>query len=268
MRNFYNSDLVDIANVIASTYYHDSKFESDIELIKTCLNRDLGLDGVYKIFLDRLSFMFLHGISHAVDNEVDSYHPTDTFISDFHKNRDFAFIFNFGDNDFGCHFERAAELYCKIYNDTMYQIDIHERDGFVNDEIKSLYYDDITKLESIDKIKELLKIGVASADLLYDVNTLQLDKVSWQNSKNNMVRTIDEYIPWDATKATYVLVDNKWVVTGDFPRFVVGTKAEIENSLKDYGTPDKEPKRKFPVWCNGEVLIVYMKNNRLVYTIR
>jgi hypothetical protein len=39
---------------------------------------------------------------------------------------------------------------------------------------------------------------------------------------------------------------------------VIGTRAEVEESLKTYGTHDEEESipREFPYWCNGEALIV------------
>ena len=46
------------------------------------------------------------------------------------------------------------------------------------------------------------------------------------------------------------------------------TSKEIAEALKKYGDPDKNPAREFPVWCNGEVVILHMKNGYLNYVIR
>ena len=53
-----------------------------------------------------------------------------------------------------------------------------------------------------------------------------------------------------------------------FPRFITGTKAEIEEALKKQGDPLENQNSEFPVWCNGEVVILYMKNGYLTYLIR
>jgi hypothetical protein len=58
------------------------------------------------------------------------------------------------------------------------------------------------------------------------------------------------------------------VETEKFPRFITGTNAEIAEDLKKYGDPFEDQTREFPVWCNGEVVILYMKNGYLTYLTR
>ena len=45
---------------------------------------------------------------------------------------------------------------------------------------------------------------------------------------------------------------------------------EIMNAIKKYGSPHKnpDPDDKFPVWCNSEVIILYMKDGYLTYATR
>jgi hypothetical protein len=49
---------------------------------------------------------------------------------------------------------------------------------------------------------------------------------------------------------------------------VAGTRAEIESILKKYGEPEAGWDDDFPVWCNAEVVILYMKNGYLTYVVR
>ena len=268
MEKIYKPELVDAAKDIVNSYYHEGSFESDCKLIKTFTDKGLGLDGIYSIFAHKLEFMFIQGIRYAIDNQVaEIYHDRIDEVCDYCKNKDFAFMFDFSDNDFGMHFEKAAELYCKSYNYYLTQVDSYSKMN-LSKEIIDMYIKDVDTIEQLDKIKEFLKIGVASMDLEKDIDLPNLDTISWEKTKNDMNRLIDDYLPWDGTKKSYELIDNKWIEKDELPRFVVGTRADIELALPNYGSPDKEPKREFPVWCNGEMLIVYMKNNKLTYIIR
>ena len=63
-------------------------------------------------------------------------------------------------------------------------------------------------------------------------------------------------------------IDGKYVESENFDRFVAGTRAEIESILKKYGEPEEGWDDDFPVWCNSEVVILYMKNGYLTYVVR
>jgi hypothetical protein len=77
-----------------------------------------------------------------------------------------------------------------------------------------------------------------------------------------------DYIPWYKDMARWEKVGDKYVETETFPRFITGTNAEIAEALKRYGDPFEDQTREFPVWCNGEVVILYMKNGYLTYLTR
>ena len=63
-------------------------------------------------------------------------------------------------------------------------------------------------------------------------------------------------------------VGNEYVESEKFDRFVAGTRSEIESILKKYGEPEEGWDDDFPVWCNAEVVILYMKNGYLTYVVR
>ena len=105
MEKIYKPELVDAAKDIVSSYYHEGSFESDCDLIKTLTDKGLGFDGIYSIFAHKLEFMFIQGIRYAIDKQVtEIYHNRINEVCDYCKNKDFAFMFNFSDNDFGMHF--------------------------------------------------------------------------------------------------------------------------------------------------------------------
>lgn len=60
------------------------------------------------------------------------------------------------------------------------------------------------------------------------------------------------------------------MITETLPRFIVGTYKEILDTIKKCGSPHKnpDPDDKFPVWCNSEVIVLYMKDGYLTYTTR
>jgi hypothetical protein len=62
--------------------------------------------------------------------------------------------------------------------------------------------------------------------------------------------------------------DDEYEEIEKFPRLITGTNKEIAEALEKHGYPDENPTRPFPVWCNGEVIILYMKDGYLKYVIR
>ena len=225
-----------------------------------------------KFFYDKeigdIEYAFIQGIRYAIANDIGSINPNDEAqFSEYHKNKDFAFLFDFGDNDFGLHFEKAAKLYCDAYNELLGTIDMYSKYDASDYYIKKFEH-----LESVDIIKEILKLGVASHSLERDVDGHHIDNINFENSKNDIIRTIDEYLPFTRDKKKWDKnEDGEYIENGVMPRLVVGTVCEIEKALEDYGTPykgEEVPERDFPVWCNGEVIIVYMKNGYLTYLNR
>ena len=186
-------------------------------------------------------------------------------FSDYHNNVDFAVLFNFGDNDFECPMLHGAKLFCDKFNDLLYKIDSHEwgREGY----IKS--FEELCKE---DTIKEILKLGFFAHQFEREASCISYithGTPKLQNALDNINHYL-EYIPWDKNRKMWERDGDKFVQNGEIPRFLVGTKEIIENELIKYGTPweDKKEDDVFPVWCNGEVLIMYMRQGYLTYLTR
>ena len=270
--NFFRRELVDTARDFAETFYNENHFESDVKCLE--LNQKLPDDSqndlknlIYKQMVERLEYAYLLGMQYAVKNKIGSTKPSDdTQLCQYQKDKDFAFIFKFGDNDFGNYFEHAAEEYCDSYNDILGHIRIY-------DESDKYYIKKIETLENREIIIETLKIGIASYSFKNDIDSYQPEKTSYEQSLKDVNRYVNEYFDFNGMLDVWKEDENgeEYVVPKALPRLTIGTRADVEEALKTYGTPDgnnNEIKREFPYWCNGEALIVYMKNGFLTYVIR
>ena len=133
------------------------------------------------------------------------------------------------------------------------------------------YLDEFAEMCKIDNIKEIMKCGF----LAYRINKcaeVGCDRTpnavyaagALKDSKSDL-----DYIPWNIKDVSRCeTVDEKYVEVDKIPRFVTGTKAEVAEALKKHGEPFVNQNEEFPVWCNGEVVILYMKNGYLTYLIR
>lgn len=101
-----------------------------------------------------LTFAYVKGLVAGLNNP--SLKSTPDPISEYTKNKDFAFFFEFGDNDFGSYVERAAREFCKEYNQLLRDIDINQRDGF-SDMMAESYKKDLEFMENPANIINLIK---------------------------------------------------------------------------------------------------------------
>ena len=84
----------------------------------------------------------------------------------------------------------------------------------------------------------------------------------------DIVRSDMNYIPWGGDRNKYEYVNGEYKVVYTLSRFITGTNEEISEAIRKYGDPDENPTRPFPVWCNGEVIVLYMKDGYLTYLTR
>ena len=274
---YYHKELVDAAKAFAENYYKENSFISDIKYLEladklpdTAEKHKKDMQNLlYKQMLERFESAYLYGMQYAVANDIGSTKPThETQLCQYQKDKDFAFVFKFGDNDFGNYFEHAAKLYCDGYNQIIGTINTYTE--FAPKSVKS-YIKDIDNLEKREVIIESLKIGIASYKFQSDVDTYHPEKMSFENSMKDANRYANEYFDFNGELQLWGKDKNcEYIATGTEPRLVIGTRADVENSVKTYGHPYDETmiQQDFPYWCNGEALIVYMKNGFLTYVIR
>ena len=271
--SMYNQELVDNAYESAKEFYKQSDLESDFNFYKvlTGLDKDnesKEISRIYNRIYERMTYSYLEGAMHAVKSNFDETNikPSEISFSDFRKNVDFAVFFDYSDNDFSTSIEAAAQAYCDEFNRILGHIDMYQD---ASESILNSYIKDYQELCKVETIKEIMKCGFMADRVSGFSNTaVYCGKVpnyesAVQESKANVL-----YIPWDEKRPMWKKVGNEYVESEKFDRFMAGTRAEIESILKKYGEPEKGWDDDFPVWCNAEVVILYMKNGYLTYVVR
>ena len=271
--SIYNQELVDNAYESAKEFYKQDDLESDFNFYKvlTGLDKDnetKEINRIYNRIYERMTYSFLEGARHAVKSNLDDTNikPSEITFSDFRKNVDFAVFFDYSDNDFSTSMEAAAQAYCDEFNRILGHIDTYKD---ACESILNSYIKDYQELCKVETIKEIMKCGFMADRVSSFSNTaVYCGKVpnyesAVQESKENVL-----YIPWDDKRPMWEKVGNEYVKSEEIDRFVAGTRAEIESILKKYGEPEAGWDDDFPVWCNAEVVILYMKNGYLTYVIR
>lgn len=261
----YDSDLVDRAIEESKDFYREH--EADL-LYKMAMTAEMlpdrtGAAEIYDKIQQQMVYSYLHGASYAVEQELTSTAPSEETFSEFHKNVDFAVLFDFSDNDFGLAMEAAAKTYCNEFNGTLRQIDMYDDHEFM----KSGCIKEFDAMCKIDNIKEIMKCGFLAQRMKHCAEVVCGRMPDSVAALESIKRDLD-YIPWDKDMARWEKIGDEYVETEKFPRFITGTKAEIAEAIKRYGDPFENQNLEFPVWCNGEVVILYMKNGYLTYLIR
>lgn len=261
----YDKDLVDRAIEESKDFYkvHEADMLYKMATTAEMLPDRTGASEIYDHIQRQMVFSYLHGASYAVEHELTSTAPSEETFSEFHKNVDFAVLFDFSDNDFGLAMEAAAETYCGEFNGLLRQIDMYADIEFT----KSGYIKDFTEMCKIDNIKEIMRCGFL-AQRMQDCAEVHCRRMPDAVAALESIKSDLDYIPWDKDMGRWEKVGDEYVETEKFPRFITGTKAEIAEALKRYGDPFENQDREFPVWCNGEVVILYMKNGYLTYLTR
>ena len=273
--SIYNQELVDNAYELSKAIYGKSDFESDFNFYKVVTQSGLDKDNeikeinrMYNKIYEQITYAFLSGAAHAVKSGINTtkLNPSEISFSDFRKNVDFAVFFDYSDNDFSGSIEAAAQAYCDEFNRILGQIDMYKD---ASESMLSSYIKDYQELCKVETIKEIMKCGFMADRVSGFSNTaVYCGKVpnyesAVQKSKENVL-----YIPWDEKRPMWKKVGDEYVKSEEFDRFVAGTRAEIESILNKYGEPETGWDEDFPVWCNAEVVILYMKNGYLTYVVR
>lgn len=270
--SIFNQELVDNAYESAKEFYKQSDLESDFNFYKVVteagLDKDNEINRIYNKIYERMTYSYLEGAMHAVKSNFDETNikPSEISFSDFRKNVDFAVFFDYSDNDFSTSIEAAAQAYCDEFNRILGHIDTYQD---ACESILNSYIKDYQELCKVETIKEIMKCGFMADRMSSFSNTaVYCGKVpnyesAVKKSKANVI-----YIPWDEKRTVWDKVDGKYIESEKFDRFVAGTRAEIESILKKYGEPEEGWDDDFPVWCNAEVVILYMKNGYLTYVVR
>ena len=263
--SMYDADLVDYAMDNTKEFYRKETFEADLKLssiVEESGGKPSG-ERMYKHVSDQLVYAFLHGASYAVEHELTSTAPSKETFSEFHKNVDFAVLFDFSDNDFGLAIEAGAKAFCDEFNSILRQIDMYNDHEYS----RNSYIKDFNEIIKTENIKEIMKCGFMAARMRDSAEVICRRMPNSTSALESIKHDLD-YIPWDKDMSRWEEIGDDYVETEKFPRLITGTNAEIAEALKKHGDPFEDQTRPFPVWCNGEVVILYMKNGYLTYLTR
>ena len=266
--SMYNKDLVDRAYEATANFFSKPSFEADLRLAKIAGKYDVEgetTEGrLYDHIFRQMVSSYLHGMDYAVRHELVSVNPSEETFSDYHKNVDFAVLFDFDDNDFGLAMEAGAKLYCDEFNGLLRQIDLYNDHAYMRDG----YIKRVEEICKVENIKEIMKCGFMAERMKDCAEVGSAGRMPNADDALDMVRSDMNYIPWDRDRNKYEYVNGEYKVIDTFSRFITGTYEEIAEALKKYGDPNENSTRPFHEWCNGEVIILYMRDGYLTYLTR
>ena len=280
LRTHYNKAIVDAAIAYADSeisqqhlYPHDSvmlemakakAIEAGQQEVADFIEMQMEFD-TQDIF-NVLTFAYVHGMSFGISNPNIGKAPEP--VTDYVLSKDFAFIFDYGDNDFGIPIEQAAKEYCKEYNNLLRQIELHSSisngDG---DMMVESYKKDLEFMEDPNTVRQLMKAAFIGA---YMTNAIDRCWICSNKPFNAMERLnkaqnlANNYFNFE-TNAKYG-VDNTDRVNWKFGTWDEVSKFGLEEYKGQQGEDDlKKANGDFTkYWLNGEVLIVRMVDGKLV----
>lgn len=282
LRTHYNKAIVDAAIAYADSeisqrhlysYPHDSvmlemakakAIEAGQQEVADFIEMQMEFD-TQDIF-NVLTFAYVHGMSFGISNPNISKTPEP--VTDYVLSKDFAFIFDYGDNDFGIPIEQAAKEYCKEYNNLLRQIELYSSisDGDGDMMVES-YKKDLEFMEDPNTVRQLMKAAFIGA---YMTNAIDRCWICSNKPFNAMERLnkaqnlANNYFNFE-TNAKYG-VDNTDRVNWKFGTWDEVSKFGLEEYKGQQGEDDlKKANGDFTkYWLNGEVLIVRMVDGKLV----
>jgi hypothetical protein len=200
---------------------------------------------------DILTSSYVRGLVVGVNNP--SMKITPDPVSEYTKNKDFAFFFDFGDNDFGGYVERAAQEFCKEYNQLLRNIDLYSNHDDCDMRMAKSYMKDLEFMENPENIINLMKSA-----FIGEYMTGMVDRC-WLGSREDYA---------DRLKDAERYIDYLGFDKPDSWKF--GTWKEVnDEGLVKYRNmqSDEEYERAngdfTKYWLNGETLVVKMVNGEL-----
>lgn len=281
LRTHYNKAIVDAAIEYADfeianrpSYPHDSvmlemakakAIDAGQQEVADFIEMQMEIDtqDVFNV----LTFAYVHGMSFGLSNPNISKTPEP--VTDYVLSKDFAFIFDFGDNDFGMPIERAAQEYCKEYNNLLRQIELYSAisDG-AGDLMVESYKKDLEFMEDPNTVRELMKAAFIGEYMKGSIDRCWIGGNKSFNAMERVNKTLDlanNYFNFE-TNATHYDVDNTERVNWKFGTWDEVSKFGLEEYKDQQGEEDtKRANGDFTkYWLNGEVLIVRMVDGKLV----
>ena len=263
--SLYNRELVDKA----FEYLQDSENDDAIKLglmaglavMATDYKEYNGVErakiigeNLYDTFQSTFILAFLHGATEGIKMDIKNTFPRlEDTMSEYRKSKDFCVFFDFGDNDFGDHIEKGAQIYADKYNGILGNIDLYKDNKDWN-ESQSLYVKGLTEMEQIATIQKVIACGVMSSIIKDRGKQILNTKAGIKDFTEDAYGDIDYLRITDESRyriGTYEAVE-KWVV---------------ESNLKNQDKPKEELSLK-NIWINGEALVMAVINGKMEVWIR
>lgn len=283
LRTHYNKAIVDAAITYADSeisqqhlysYPHDSvmlemakakAIEAGQQEVAGFIEMQMEFD-TQDIF-NVLTFAYVHGMSFGISNP--NIGKTPEPVTDYVLSKDFAFIFDYGDNDFGIPIEQAAKEYCKEYNNLLRQIELYSSisDGDGDLMVES-YKKDLEFMEDPNTVRQLMKAAFIGAymtgaiDRCWVCSNKPFNAMERLNKAQNLA---NNYFNFE-TNAIHYDVYNTDRVNWKFGTWDEVSKFGLEKYKGQQGENVlKKANGDFTkYWLNGEVLIVRMVDGKLV----
>ena len=281
LRTHYNKAIVDAAIAYADSeisqrhlYPHDSvmlemakakAIEAGQQEVADFIEMQMEFD-TQDIF-NVLTFAYVHGMSFGISNP--NIGKTPEPVTDYVLSKDFAFIFDYSDNDFGIPIEQAAKEYCKEYNNLLRQIELYSSisDGDGDLMVES-YKKDLEFMEDPNTVRQLMKAAFIGAYMTGAIDRCCVYSNKPFNAMERLNKAQDlanNYFNFE-TNAIHYDVNNTDRVNWKFGTWDEVSKFGLEKYKGQQGEDDlKEANGDFTkYWLNGEVLIVRMVDGKLV----
>ena len=265
LKSYYNDNIVN-----AAVKYADDEIanETAIRLDNVWLNMikkeaeklgskdiesyvDLISSDKTDLLFSRLTFAYIKGLVIGINNP--SMKVTPDPMSNYTKNKDFSFFFNFCDNDFEYYIERAAQEFCKEYNRLLRNIDLYSKGDDGSMKMADSYKKNLEFMENPVNIINLMK-GLFIGEYM----TGMVDRC-WMGSYKdytNRLKDAEKYIDYLGFDKIESWMFGTWKEVNDegLVRYRnMQSDEEYERANGDFSN----------YWLNGETLVVKMVDGEL-----
>lgn len=192
------------------------------------------------------AFAFINGARKAIESDYGRSYlsPTVKDNCEYVNNKDFAFIYHFGDNDFGGYFTSVIEEYTKRYKGLLSQIELYTNvDG--SSLMTDSYIKEINAFENPNNVVNIFKTLFKGFYLIHDhYNSSNI--FSFEDNENDAKKALD-----------YLNIKKE--------DFIFGTCQEIDEYIKNnfvttfHDTPC--------IWDNGETLYFKVKSGEVTFKV-
>ena len=283
LRTYYNNDIVDNAveytnfEIERMSSYPNNSIMLDVAKTKALeagqkdvadfieMQMEFGEQDPFNI----ITSAYVRGMSDGLSNPNIS--QTSEPVTSYVLTKDFAFIFDFGDNVFKPYIERAARKFCNAYNNLLNKIDISSSDndgqGYI---MLDTYKKDIEFMENPDNVRELMKAAFVGEYITGSIDRCWLIKTTNFNAMEH-INMAQEFANnhFNFKTNTYRHSSNTERVDWKFGTWDEVSKFGLEKYKGQQSGKDLERANGdfTKYWLNNEVLIVRMVNGKLVAEI-